>query len=324
MAERANAAASQPHDSFFKFAFSKPHIARLFFQHFLHPDIVAAYDFTTLKEIDTSLTDKSLKTLRADLVYQVQSVKDSTDRAYLILEHKSYVDPWAGYQLLGYAKSLWDWEMSKGRRKTLPPVILLLAYHGEQSWQPPSFEDLIDAPECLLSLRPQFPFVLCDLNRDPLDQLEGEPWLAIPLRVLKYIHDESLPERLPGILSLFRQLGSEGREVQDFFEAVLNYLYQAARHLDKDRIKEALKQALPQFAEEGEVAMATIAQTLMAEGRTEGFEQHARQTLQRLLAHKFGSLPDHFEQRIEQAGQPQLDHWLDRVLDATSLESVFS
>ena len=66
--------------------------------------------------------------------------------------------------------------------------------------------------------------------------------------------------------------------------------------------------------------MATIAQNL----RAEGFEQHARQTLQRLLAHKFGSLPDHFEQRIEQAGQPQLDHWLDQVLDATSLEKVFS
>ena len=86
MAERANAAASQPHDSFFKFAFSKPHIARQFFQHFLHPDLVAAYDFTTLQEIDTSLIDKSLKTLRADLVYQVQSVKDPAVRAYLVLD----------------------------------------------------------------------------------------------------------------------------------------------------------------------------------------------------------------------------------------------
>ena len=61
-----------------------------------------------------------------------------------------------------------------------------------------------------------------------------------------------------------------------------------------------------------------------AEGMARGLEQHARQTLQRLLAHKFGPLPDHFEQRIEQAGQPQLDHWLDQVLDATSLEKVFS
>ena len=138
--------------------------------------------------------------------------------------------------------------------------------------------------------------------------------------VLKYIHDETLPERLPGILSLFRQLGSEAREGRDFFEGVLNYLFQAARHLDKGRIKKALKQALPQFTDEGEVAMATIAQNL----RAEGFEQHARQTLQRQLSHKFGSLPDHFEQRIEQAGQPQLDHWLDQVLDATSLEKVFS
>ena len=176
MAEQGTTAASQPHDSFFKFAFSKPHIARLFFRHYLHPDIVAAYDFTTLQEIDTSLIDKSLKTLRADLVYQVQSAKDSENRAYLVLEHKSYADPWTGYQLFGYAKSLWDWERRDENRATLPAVIPLLVYHGKYSWQPPSLEDLIDAPECLSSLKPQFPFVLCDLNRDPLEQLEGEPW----------------------------------------------------------------------------------------------------------------------------------------------------
>ena len=82
--------------------------------------------------------------------------------------------------------------------------------------------------------------------------------------------------------------------------------------------------------------MATIAQNWLAQGRAEGMEQgmaegeakgleqHARQTLQRQLAHKFGPLPDHFEQRIEQASQPELDHWLDQVLDATSLENVFS
>ena len=332
MAEQGTNAASQPHDSFFKFAFSKPHIARLFFQYFLHPDIVAAYDFTTLQEIDTSLIDKSLKTLRADLVFQVQLAKDPGNQAYLVLEHKSYADPWAGYQLLGYAKSLWDWEMSKGRRQTLSAVIPLLAYHGERVWQPPSFADLIDAPECLSSLKPQFPFVLCDLHREPLDQLEAKPWLAIPLRVLKYIKDKTLPERLPGILSLFRQLGSEGREVRDFLDAVLNYLVQAAEHLDEDSIDETLKRVLPEFYGKGGVSMATIAQNWMAEGeargmeqgRTVGFEQHARQTLQRQLAHKFGPLPDHFEQRIEQAGQPELDHWLDQVLDATSLENVFS
>ena len=43
-------------------------------------------------------------------------------------------------------------------------------------------------------------------------------------KVLKYIQAKTLPERLPGILSLLRQLGSEGREAQDFLEAVLNSL----------------------------------------------------------------------------------------------------
>ena len=77
------------------------------------------------------------------------------------------------------------------------------------------------------------------------EQLEAKPWLAIPLRVLKYIHSKTLPDHLPGTLLLFRQLGSEGREVQDFLAAVLNYLVLAAQHLDKDRIEEALISSSP-------------------------------------------------------------------------------
>ena len=179
------------------------------------------------------------------------------------------VDHWAGYQLQGYARSLWDWERSTGQRKPLPSVIPLLAYHGERPWKPLSSESLINTPECLPNLRPQFPFVLCDLNRDPLDQLEGTPWLAIPLRVLKYIHDETLPERLPGILSLFRQL-DQGQEAQDFLEALLNYLVQAARHLDEDSIDETRKRVLPDFDGKGEFSMATIAQKWMAQGEARG------------------------------------------------------
>ena len=96
--------------------------------------------------------------------------------------------------------------------------------------------------------------MLCDLNRDPLEQLEGTPWLAIPLRVLKYIHSKTLPERLPGILSLFRQLGSEGQEARDFLDAVLNYLVQAAEHLDDKGIDETVKRVLPDFYGKGGIS----------------------------------------------------------------------
>ena len=44
--------------------------------------------------------------------------------------------------------------------------------------------------------------------------------------------------------------------------------------------------------------------------------------LQRLLTKRFGPLPDHAAQQIESATVGQIDVWIDRVLDAQSLDDV--
>ncbi|MCB1810662.1 MAG: hypothetical protein KDK04_02915 [Candidatus Competibacteraceae bacterium] len=59
------------------------------------------------------------------------------------------------------------------------------------------------------------------------------------------------------------------------------------------------------------------------QGIARGLETHARVTLQRLLTQRFGTLPTAIEQRIEHAQQTQLDTWLDQVIAAPSLESIF-
>jgi hypothetical protein len=45
--------------------------------------------------------------------------------------------------------------------------------------------------------------------------------------------------------------------------------------------------------------------------------------LQRLLTQRFGDLPAEVVQRIEQAPQAQLDAWLDQVVSAPDLASIF-
>ena len=59
------------------------------------------------------------------------------------------------------------------------------------------------------------------------------------------------------------------------------------------------------------------------EGIEQGYEEHARATLRRQLTQRFGALPTAIDQRIEQAQQAQLDAWLDQVISAPSLESIF-
>jgi hypothetical protein len=54
-------------------------------------------------------------------------------------------------------------------------------------------------------------------------------------------------------------------------------------------------------------------------GRLEG----KRDTLTRLLARRFGSLPSWVDERLQTASIEQLDHWFDRALDAALLTDIF-
>ena len=58
-------------------------------------------------------------------------------------------------------------------------------------------------------------------------------------------------------------------------------------------------------------------------GKAEGLEQGKAEGLTRLLERRFGPLPGTARDRIAAAGPGELDSWLDRVLDADSLDAVF-
>ena len=57
----------------------------------------------------------------------------------------------------------------------------------------------------------------------------------------------------------------------------------------------------------------------LEQGRLEG----RRQTVQRLLARRFGPLPDVALGRLEAADAALLDEWTERLLDAATLDEVF-
>jgi len=60
-----------------------------------------------------------------------------------------------------------------------------------------------------------------------------------------------------------------------------------------------------------------------AEGRVQVAEQSAKaKTLLRQLEKRFGPVPPRARELVSQATVEQLDAWLDRVIDAGSLEDV--
>jgi len=61
----------------------------------------------------------------------------------------------------------------------------------------------------------------------------------------------------------------------------------------------------------------------MALGEAKGLQQGQARTLLRLLQRRFGSVPEAVRERVSSADVNALDQWLDRVLDAPTLDAVF-
>lgn len=60
------------------------------------------------------------------------------------------------------------------------------------------------------------------------------------------------------------------------------------------------------------------------EGREEGREEGARALLLRLLARQAPQIPEAWAQRIDQAGQAELECWLERLYDGVRPAELFA
>ncbi len=74
-----------------------------------------------------------------------------------------------------------------------------------------------------------------------------------------------------------------------------------------------LAQRIPKWIEEGELR-----------GEARGETRGEAKTLLKLLSLKFGTVPDWAEERINSADKKLLDHWVERVLVADTLDNLFA
>jgi hypothetical protein len=70
--------------------------------------------------------------------------------------------------------------------------------------------------------------------------------------------------------------------------------------------------------------MLTIADKLRAEGRSDGHREERRALVLQQLARRFGTLPPEIEERVAKAEMSELQDWAMRLLDARSLDEVFT
>ncbi len=133
------------------------------------------------------------------------------------------------------------------------------------------------------------------------------------------------------LVQLLYQRGWDKQQVIDLF-SVLDWMMRLP-----EQLKRSLWHNIEVLEEQEKMRYVTSVEQLYSEkwmqhgmvqgllqGRLEGEQTGEAKALCRLLQKRFGPLPEDRLTRLQTASVDELEHWLDRALDADSLAEVFS
>jgi predicted transposase YdaD len=163
-----------PHDDFFKVAFSRLDVVSDYILQFLEKKIVENIDFETLTISNNSYVTQDLSEYFADIVWECLYGKDKKlIRITFLFEHKSYIPQYPHLQLQRYMLEIW--EDCEKNKKPLIPIIPIIVYHNsneKKHWKYKPFSAYFkDIDASLLPYIPSFEYQLTDLTN-----LTNEQW----------------------------------------------------------------------------------------------------------------------------------------------------
>ncbi len=338
-----------PHDRLFHFTFRNPRHVAAWLRCILPADVVAALDWATLTPAGERSTDARLRTHTADLVFTVR-LHGSDEQVLLVIEHKAWPDAGLLAQSLRYVVHVRRLAMRNGKR--LPLVVAAVLQHGGEI--PEQDAARSDLPEPIratfLPLQPQLRLVIdslhgrseAELRRptlSPLAQLTHLALAKLPqsasdevvaaidrwgdlLRAIEHTEDPTTAEESLSAIGCYVLEVTDVplEELQMAFtrnlEHTSNPIMTTAQRLRSEGISQGLSQGITKGITQGISVGIT-------QGISQGISQGSAATLLRLLARRFGPLPDHVATRLHAATPAELERWTDRLLDAPDLVALF-
>lgn len=285
-----------PHDAFFKQILGKPELAADFLTQHLPEPLLTEIDLPTLVEQKESFVDEALRQHFSDLLYKVQTRSGMLMYIYLLFEHKSYPDNDVAFQVLRYQVRIWEKALTKQEGRL--PVIGLVVYHGQASWNiPRNFQATFGKDRKALSVPqvsayvPEFSYHLVDLSALSDDQIRGTIWLRVFQLLLKHIFDPNLGAQLYNIFVLLKELLDRPSSIE-MLSTFLRYVSRAGVGASKEEITQTVTRLFPT---EGGALMKTAYDEWKEEWREEfetlgihkGVLQTQRQNIILILQHRF-------------------------------------
>jgi hypothetical protein len=153
---------------------------------FIYPQQwVDQLDFSTLEKASSLFISEELLGREDDVIWRVRFKGRGWLYIFLILEFQSAPDRWMALRIAVYQGLLWQDLIKQKIIKAsdrLPPVVPVVLYNGEPTWDAPlELEELILPIEGLAAFRPKSRYLLLDEQRLALDEAESTRNLAAML-----------------------------------------------------------------------------------------------------------------------------------------------
>ena len=132
---------------------------------------------------------------------------------------------------------------------------------------------------------------------------------------LRHIYSDQPIERFRELLELIAKVSRDPTAL-DILESLLRYHVQGTERLDETQVRRLLEQTLS-----GEPLMETFIDRYIAQGEQRGIQVGEAKTLLRLIERKLGPSSETVRHRITEADSETLLEWLDRILEARSLDA---
>jgi len=313
------------HDSSYKFLFSNPELVRDLILGFVPDDWLHSLDYSTLEKVPGSYVSEDFKQREDDLVWRVKIGGDWL-YLYLLLEFQSSVDPYMALRMLVYQGLLYQDLIKRGETLAdgrLPPVLPIVLYNGSARWSAVTdIAELIPSvPGLVEQFKPKLRYLLIDENAYSAHELGSLKNLAAAVFRLER---PGSPHAVSEVVSALSDWLDDRPDLRRMFAAWLratlmrrtDYGIVLPQVDDLAEVKVMLADRLEQWAKEYEAKG-------LEQGRQEGLQKGEILALQKLLAKRFGAIPAQFLSRIADARLEQTEVWLERILDAQSLEDVF-
>jgi hypothetical protein len=309
------------HDRLFKEVFSTVEAQQDLVQMALPPEITSRFRIDTVRD-----AGQETGSGRMDLLLTVETIDDTTEYVYVLVEHKSYHHRTVAVQLLGYVAGV----MRKHGNLPMPVVHPVVFYHGEEPWTAPT--ELTGLHQTVESASTGEPPK--EAGRDDANSSRHEPHGGYPVNLRYYLFDleEILPEQIAerararavagmiamkyikrkldaGDIQIIARVVARSPLPGDLWHTITTYVLSHVEGRYRQPLMTAIEENV--YTEQEGTRMKSIADVI----REEGLEQGKADVLVRQLRRRFGLTEEeeavvrdcHDAERLDEAAEACVD-----------------